>query len=263
MLTIHSVRVAMRGGVVNSEAIAGPPRAGLAHPATPPTLTANMAKLPGLLKGHSISLLPLNPAPCPSACTPNTQPTHKRFRRRLFLRQTNPARSGRCLDSDKETLSPSATITRDGQAAGAGAAVAASLTRSAKHFRFLCSRPRQREQIHPDRPPPAPRSHHASYHCLGRKRKAAASPSTFTNEAVLPLSSVGVRPTERWRKARSGPLNDGRRLLQFFPFNFLDPSIQRPSCACHIKPRLTADLLCAGFLVRMNKAPVVLVTDVS
>ena len=37
MLTIHSVRVAMRGGVVNSEAIAGPPRAGLAHPRRSPT----------------------------------------------------------------------------------------------------------------------------------------------------------------------------------------------------------------------------------
>ena len=36
MLTIHSVRVAVRGEVVNSEAIAGPPRAGLAHPATSP-----------------------------------------------------------------------------------------------------------------------------------------------------------------------------------------------------------------------------------
>ena len=32
MLTIHSVRVAVRGGVVNSEAIAGLPHAGLAHP---------------------------------------------------------------------------------------------------------------------------------------------------------------------------------------------------------------------------------------
>ena len=36
MLTIHSLSVAVRGGVVNSEAIAGPPRAGLAHPATSP-----------------------------------------------------------------------------------------------------------------------------------------------------------------------------------------------------------------------------------
>ena len=36
MLTIHSVRVAVRGGVVNSEAIAELPRAVLAHPATSP-----------------------------------------------------------------------------------------------------------------------------------------------------------------------------------------------------------------------------------
>ena len=36
MLTIHSVRVAVRGGVVNSEAIAESPHAGLAHPPTSP-----------------------------------------------------------------------------------------------------------------------------------------------------------------------------------------------------------------------------------
>ena len=47
MLTIHTVRVAVRGEVVNSEAIAGPPRAGLAHPATKPArIAADIATLP-------------------------------------------------------------------------------------------------------------------------------------------------------------------------------------------------------------------------
>ena len=65
MLTIHSVRVAVRGGVVNSKAIAG--------------------------------------RPAPALLTPRRAPDAYR---------------------------------KHGQAAGAAAAVAASLTRPAKHFRF-------------------------------------------------------------------------------------------------------------------------------
>jgi hypothetical protein len=58
------------------------------------------------------------------------------------------------------------------------------------------------------------------------------------------------------------PLSDGRWLLQFLPFYFAEPSIQRLPRAHQTRPRLDADELHAGSLVRVYQATVVFVADV-
>ena len=62
MLTIHSVRVAVRGGVVNSEAIAKSPHAGLAHPATSPRrLLPTSPSCRSCFSGRRLNGLPVRP----------------------------------------------------------------------------------------------------------------------------------------------------------------------------------------------------------
>ena len=52
------------------------------------------------------------------------------------------------------------------------------------------------------------------------------------------------------------------RLFKFLPFNFAEPKIQRLPCGHQIRPRLDADELHAGSLVRVHKASIILVADV-
>jgi hypothetical protein len=66
----------------------------------------------------------------------------------------------------------------------------------------------------------------------------------------------------RLLEARSRPLRDGRRLLQFLPFYFAEASIQRLPRAHQTRPRLDADELHAGSLVRVYQVTVVFVFDV-
>ena len=66
----------------------------------------------------------------------------------------------------------------------------------------------------------------------------------------------------RLLEARSRPLRDGRRLLQFLPFYFAEASIQRLPRAHQTRPRLDADDLHAGSLVRVYQVTVVFVFDV-
>ena len=61
----------------------------------------------------------------------------------------------------------------------------------------------------------------------------------------------------------SYPLTGGRRLLQFFPFYFVQPSIQRLPRAHQTRPRPDADELHAGSLIRVYQVTVVFVADVS
>jgi hypothetical protein len=61
----------------------------------------------------------------------------------------------------------------------------------------------------------------------------------------------------------SYPLAGGRRLLQFLPFYFAQPSIQRLPRAHQTRPRPDADELHAGSLIRVYKVTVVFVADVS
>jgi hypothetical protein len=58
-------------------------------------------------------------------------------------------------------------------------------------------------------------------------------------------------------------LGGRRRLLQFLPFYFAEPSIQRLPRAHQTGPRLDADELRASSLVRVYQVTIVLVADVS
>jgi hypothetical protein len=53
-----------------------------------------------------------------------------------------------------------------------------------------------------------------------------------------------------------------RRIFQFLPFNFAEIRSRRLPCCRNINPSPTADPLCAGSLVRVNKVSIVLVADV-
>jgi hypothetical protein len=58
-------------------------------------------------------------------------------------------------------------------------------------------------------------------------------------------------------------LGGWRRLLQFLPFDFAEPGIQRLACAHQTRPRPDADELHAGSFIRVYQVTVVFVADVS
>jgi hypothetical protein len=83
-----------------------------------------------------------------------------------------------------------------------------------------------------------------------------------SSSAPARKSSICQRNVDDGKMRRAPPLGGGRRLLQFFPFDFAEPICQSLPCAHQTRPRVDADHLRARSLVRMHQASVILAADV-